>query len=65
MAHLSLSEALRTGRVDAFVTQAEAAGVGPVSKADFDESVRRVAVTRPQLSGRTSRSQSGDGSGGK
>ena len=50
--------------VDTLLAQAEAAGVGPGSQAEFDEAVRRMA-TRPQSEDRTSRSPSRDGSSGR
>jgi hypothetical protein len=62
--NLSLQEALKTGRLAEFTRQAEANGVGPVSQADFDDAVRRVA-TQPRPEDRTSRSASRDGSTGK
>lgn len=34
---LSLTEALRTGRLAEFIDQAEAAGVGPTTSGNFDE----------------------------
>lgn len=64
MEQLSLSKALKTGRLEEFIAQTEAQGVGPVTEADFNEAVRRVA-TPPQSADRTSRSASGDGSTGK
>ena len=33
---LSLSDALRSGRMSEFIAQEEASGIGPVSEADFD-----------------------------
>ena len=62
---LTLKKALETGRLDDFVAQAEANGVGPVSEAAFDKAVRRVAAKLPQSGDRTSRSASPDGSTGK
>ena len=61
---LTLSEALRSDRLAQFISEAEAAGVAAVDKAEFEEAVRLVA-TPPQQSDRTSRSPSGDGSTGK
>jgi hypothetical protein len=62
--HLTLAEALRSGRLGDFVTQAEALSVGPAEEADFDEAVRRLA-TEPRSADRTSRSPFRGGSTGK
>ncbi len=56
---LTLSEALATDRLDEFVEQAEAAGIGPADHSQFEAVVRRV--TAPQPVDQTSRSP-GDGS---
>ncbi len=61
---LTLSEAIKTGRLQDFIAEREAAGIGETSQAEFDEAVRRVAIP-PRLSGQTSRSPSGDGSSEK
>lgn len=53
-ARLTLSEALASGRLDDFVAQAEAEGIGPANRAQFEAMVGRV--TAPQPEGRTSRS---------
>lgn len=53
-ARLTLSEALASGRLDEFVSQAEAEGIGPADRAQFDAMVGHV--TAPQPEGRTSRS---------
>jgi hypothetical protein len=42
---LSLSEAIRSGRVSEFVAQEEARGVGPISEADFDDLAAKVIRT--------------------
>ena len=60
---LSLSEAIRTGRLKEFVAQEEAR-VGPIERAEFDAAVAAL-IKAPQSEGRTSRSSSGDGSTGK
>lgn len=52
---LSLSEALRTNRLEEFIARVERQGVGDgVTQADFDEAVRRLA-TQPRPEDRTSR----------
>ncbi len=55
---LSLSEAIRTGRVSEFVAQEQERGVGPASLADLDRAL--TAVIKPRQSeDQTSRSSSG------
>lgn len=62
--YITLSEALTFGRLEAFIGQAEAAGIGSANHADFDAMVGAV-VKAPQPSGRTSRSAASGGSPGK
>jgi hypothetical protein len=54
MNRLTLSEALASGRLDDFAAQAEAEGVGPADRAQFEALVGRI--TAPQPEGQTSRS---------
>ena len=61
---LTLSDAIKTGRLQEFIAEREAAGAGEASQAEFDDAVRRVA-TLPRLSDRTSRFPSAGGSPGK
>jgi len=61
---LSLSEAIRTGRLSDFVAQEEARGIGPANRDDFDLALKAI-VKEPQSANRTSRSASGDGSSAK
>ena len=49
---LTLSKALRDGQLEAFIVQAEARGIGPVPRADFDDVVQRLA-TQPLSEDRT------------
>jgi hypothetical protein len=51
---ITLTGALKTGRLQEFVKQAEASGIGPATVENFDEAVRRVA-TQPRPEDRTSR----------
>jgi hypothetical protein len=60
---LTLSEALETGRLQEFIDQAEAAGVGPADRSMFDDLVGRV--TAPQPEGQTSRSRGAGSKSGK
>lgn len=64
MSRLSLSEALAQDRLADFVAQAEADGVAPADRAQFDRLVGRV-VTAPQPEGQTSRSHGSGYSRGK
>jgi hypothetical protein len=61
---LSLTAALQKGKLDDFIAQEEARGVGPIDRAEFDSSAAAL-VKAPQSKGRTSRSSSGDDSNGK
>lgn len=62
-ARLTLSEALASGRLDDFVAQAEADGIGPADGVQFEAMVGRV--TAPQPEDQTSRSRGSGGSRGK
>ena len=45
---LTLSEAMKTGRLEEFIAQEEVRGVKPISEAEFDESASTVIKTPPQ-----------------
>ncbi len=64
MSGLSLSEAVKTGRLNEFIDQEEARGVGPIDRAAFD-SLTATLIKAPQSEDQTSHSPSGDGSTGK
>lgn len=51
MGKLTLAEAIRTGRLETFAAQAEAQGIGPADRAQFDALVG--AVTAPLPEGQT------------
>jgi len=53
-ARLSLSEALASGRLSDFIDQAEADGIGPADRAQFEAMVG--CITAPQPEDQTSRS---------
>ena len=55
---LTLSKALKSGQIDLFVQQAEAAGIGPVDRAHFETVVERVTAPLPE--GQTSHLPAGD-----
>jgi hypothetical protein len=54
MGGLKLSDALASGRLAEFVTQAEMNGIGPADRSQFDALLG--AVTVPPQEGQTSRS---------
>lgn len=60
---LSLSRAIREGRLGDFIAQAEAAGVGPANENEVDAALARL-IKQPRSEDRTSRSPSDDGSSG-
>ena len=58
MTTLSLADALASNRLADFAAQAEAQGVGPADRAQFEKMVARV--TAPQPEGQTSHLPAGD-----
>ena len=63
MGNLTLSEALKAGKLAEFAAQAEAEGIGPADCSQFDALVGRV--TAPPQEGQTSRSPARGSSRGK
>jgi hypothetical protein len=61
---LTLAAALKSGRLDDFIAQEEARGVGSIDRAEFDCLLGK-AVKAPQSKDRTSRSPLPGGSTGK
>jgi len=61
---LTLSDALSQGRLDDFIAQTEADGVGPISEAEFNDTASAVIKT-PLSDGQTSGSLRRDDSGEK
>lgn len=59
MNRLTLSQALSEDRLDDFINQAEADGVGPADRGAFEDLVGRITVPQPE--DQTSHSR-GDGS---
>ena len=51
---MTLAEALASGRLDKFAAQAEADGIGPADRSQFDALVGRVTAPLPE--GQTSHS---------
>jgi hypothetical protein len=62
---LSLSEALKTGRLDEFIRQEERRGIQPVSGTELLMAINTLAITPLPAEDRTSHSSSDDGSTGK
>jgi hypothetical protein len=62
---LTLTDAIKSGRLQEFVSQEENRGIGPVDRRKLDAAIKRLATTPLKSAGRTSRSSSGDGSSGK
>jgi hypothetical protein len=64
---LTLSEAIKTGRLAEFAQQEEKRGVGPINDKKFDAALKDVVAKPKQTRSkdRTSRSASRDGSHGK
>jgi len=50
---LTLSEAIERDELEAFAAQAEAEGIGPIDRAEFEASLGRV-IKAPQQEDRTS-----------
>lgn len=61
MTVISLSKAIKENRLEEFIRQAEAAGIGPVEEAAFLGAVSKV-IKHEKQSDRTSRSASRGGS---
>lgn len=60
---ISLADAVREGRLDEFIAQEEARGVGPAKKAELDAALARV-IRAPRSEDQTSRSDDAGGSTG-
>lgn len=63
LSRISLATAIKEGRLSEFADQAEADGVGPADRDQFDAMVGRI--TAPQPEDQTSRSPVRGGSRGK
>ena len=48
MTEITLSQALKEGRLGDFVDQSEAEGVGPANRDQFDAMVGRITAPRPE-----------------
>jgi hypothetical protein len=58
---LTLGDAIKSGRLQEFIAQAEASGVGPVSETEFDRT-SSVLIKTPRSDDQTSGSSQTDGS---
>lgn len=58
MSRLSLADASASNRLDAFIEQVEADGIGPIDRAQFEKMVEHVTAPLPE--GQTSHSPAGD-----
>lgn len=63
MTRLTLAQAIAEDRLQDFAAQAEADGVGPADRRQFDAMVGRITAPRPE--GQTSRSPARGASRGK
>jgi hypothetical protein len=61
---LSLSEAIKSGRLQEFIAQEEARGVGPIDRAELDHALAKMFKS-PQSKDQTSHSPLPGGSTGK
>jgi hypothetical protein len=60
---MTLTDSVRLDKLQDFIAQEEARGIGPVDRAEFDGAASKVIKAR-QLEDRTSRSSSGENSSG-
>lgn len=61
---LTLTEAIKSGRLIEFTAQEEARGIGPIDRSELN-ALTGALVKAPQSGDQTSHSSSGDGSTGK
>lgn len=61
---LSLTDAIKSGKLSDFIAQEEARGVGPIDRTDF-EALSAALVKAPQSEDQTSHSASDDDLSGK
>lgn len=59
---LTLSEAIKVGRLKGFVKQEEARGIGPAESRDLEDAIRLLSTIPTQSGDRTSRPPSRGGS---
>lgn len=61
---ITLADAQKTGRLQDFIAEEEARGIGPIDRAEFD-ALAATLIKAPQSEDQTSHCSSGDGSTGK
>jgi hypothetical protein len=61
---ISLAEAVRSGRLEDFIAQEEARGVGVADRETYDRALAAI-IKAPRSEDQTSHSSSSDGSTGK
>jgi hypothetical protein len=59
---LTLMDAIKSHRLEEFIKQEEARGVGPIDRDELNVAIKKLATTPLKSKGRTSRSPSADGS---
>lgn len=62
---LTLSDAIKTGKLQEFIKQEEARGIGPAQSRDLEKAIKIISTTPTQSEDRTSRSPSRAGSSEK
>lgn len=62
---LTLSQAIKSGRLEEFIKQEEARGIGPVERKELDATIKQLATTPLKSKDRTSRLTSHGGLRGK
>jgi hypothetical protein len=61
---MTLAEAVKTGRLQEFIAEQEAAAIGPIDRSKFD-ALSTALIKAPPPKDRTSRSASGGNSSGE
>jgi hypothetical protein len=62
---LTLSQALKSGKIAEFIQQEEARGIGPAESPELEEAIKIMATTPTKSADQTSRLPSHGGSRGK
>jgi hypothetical protein len=62
---LTLTDAIKSGKIKEFVAQEEARGIGPADSEEVASAIKRLATRPLKSKDRTSRLPSADGSSGK
>lgn len=59
---ITLSEAIKMGKLREFIAQEEARGIGPIERKELDVTIKKLSTIPQKSKDRTSRSSSGGGS---